>query len=67
MDVIVVAAPKDLVQSRIQVLENLGIDVESVDIEAFSTDTAYASNRVYALWAEGVTTLDEVDHVAGMG
>lgn len=37
MDVIVVAAPKDLVQSRIQVLENLGIEVESVDIEAFST------------------------------
>jgi type IV pilus assembly protein PilM len=36
MDVIVVAAPKELVRSRLQVLEALGIDVESVDIEVFA-------------------------------
>jgi len=36
MDVIVVAAPKELVSSRIQVIEALGLEVESVDIEVFA-------------------------------
>jgi type IV pilus assembly protein PilM len=36
MDILVVAAPKDLVESRMQVCEAAGLEVESVDIEAFA-------------------------------
>jgi type IV pilus assembly protein PilM len=36
MDILVVAAPKDLVEGRIQVCEVAGLEVESVDIEAFA-------------------------------
>jgi type IV pilus assembly protein PilM len=36
MDIIVVAAPKDLVDSRIHVVESLGLEIESVDIEVFA-------------------------------
>lgn len=36
MDVLVVAAPKDIVETRLQVCEAAGLEVESVDIEAFA-------------------------------
>jgi type IV pilus assembly protein PilM len=36
MDVLVVAAPKDIVETRLQVCQEAGLDVESVDIEAFA-------------------------------
>jgi type IV pilus assembly protein PilM len=36
MDVLVVAAPKDIVETRLQACEAAGLEVESVDIEAFA-------------------------------
>jgi type IV pilus assembly protein PilM len=36
MDVLIVAAPKDIVQSRLQACEDAGLEVEAVDIEAFA-------------------------------
>src|SRR3954468_7233852 len=36
MDVLVVAAPKDIVETRMQVCEAAGLEVESVDVEAFA-------------------------------
>ncbi|HTQ11314.1 MAG TPA: type IV pilus assembly protein PilM [Fimbriimonadaceae bacterium] len=36
MDVLVVAAPKDIVETRLEVCEAAGLEVESVDIEAFA-------------------------------
>jgi type IV pilus assembly protein PilM len=36
MDVLIVAAPKDIVETRLQACEQAGLEVESVDIEAFA-------------------------------
>ncbi len=36
MDVIVVAAPKDIVESRVKACQEAGLEVESVDVEAFA-------------------------------
>ncbi len=36
MDVLVVAAPRDIVETRLEVCESAGLEVESVDIEAFA-------------------------------
>jgi type IV pilus assembly protein PilM len=36
MDVLVVAAPKDIVESRVRACEAAGLDVEIVDVEAFA-------------------------------
>ncbi len=36
MDVLMVAAPKDVVESRLQACEEAGLEVEAVDIEAFA-------------------------------
>jgi type IV pilus assembly protein PilM len=36
MDVLIVAAPKDIVNSRVDAVEAAGLDVECVEIEAFS-------------------------------
>lgn len=36
MDVIVVAAPKDIVESRMQACMDAGLEIEAVDIEAFA-------------------------------
>ena len=37
MNVLIVAAPKDIVESRIKACEAAGLDVESVDIEVFAS------------------------------
>ncbi len=37
MDVLIVAAPKDIVETRMQVCEQAGLNVEAVDIAAFAT------------------------------
>ncbi|MBS1716938.1 MAG: type IV pilus assembly protein PilM [Armatimonadetes bacterium] len=37
MDVLVVAAPRELVTSRIRTCESIGLEVEAVDIEAFAS------------------------------
>ncbi len=36
MDVLIVAAPKDIVNSRVEAVEAVGLEVECVEIEAFS-------------------------------
>jgi type IV pilus assembly protein PilM len=36
MNVLIVAAPKDIVESRIQAVQGAGLEVESVDIEVFA-------------------------------
>ena len=36
MDVMVVAAPKDIVESRVQACEAAGLEIESVDVQAFA-------------------------------
>lgn len=37
MDVLVVAAPKDIVESRMQACQDAGLEVDTVDIEAFAS------------------------------
>lgn len=37
MDVLVVAAPREVVESRISACESAGLDVEAVDVEAFAS------------------------------
>ena len=37
MDVLIVAAPKEVVESRIKACEAAGLDVEAVDVEPFAT------------------------------
>ena len=63
MDVIVVAAPKDLVQSRIQVLETLGMEVESVDIEAFATYRALIEADQTQAWSRATFSIVDIGAV----
>jgi type IV pilus assembly protein PilM len=60
MDVLMVAAPKDVVESRMQACEDAGLDVESVDIEAFAMYRALVEADSEQDWHESTIALVDV-------
>jgi len=60
MDVLMVAAPKDVVESRMQACESAGLEVESVDIEAFAMYRALVEADLDNEWAEKTVALVDV-------
>jgi type IV pilus assembly protein PilM len=58
MDVIVVAAPKDIVSSRIAAVEAAGLDVEGVDVEAFAGYRALLETHPEAIDTGTVAIID---------
>ena len=60
MDVLVVAAPKDLVETRLQVCQAAGLEVESVDIEAFAIYRALVEADPTQNWSEKTIAIIDV-------
>jgi type IV pilus assembly protein PilM len=58
MDVLVVAAPKDVVSSRIAAVEAAGLDVEGVDVEAFASYRALLETHPEAIETGTVAIID---------
>lgn len=52
MDVMLVAAPREMVESRIAAVESAGIDVVAVDLEAFALQRAVVDCR-RSMWDDG--------------
>jgi len=52
MDVLIVAAPKEIVESRIRVCEDAGLEVEAVDVEAFAVFRAIVEADELGTWME---------------
>jgi type IV pilus assembly protein PilM len=59
MDVLIVAAPKDIVESRVRACEAAGLDVEGVDVEAFAAYRSLVESDQLQNWGE--TTIALVD------
>ncbi len=72
MDVLIVAAPREIVESRVRACERAGLEVEIVDIEAFamfralieaSQDPSLASETIAVIdVGYGATTVSVVSH-----
>ncbi|HJP82687.1 MAG TPA: type IV pilus assembly protein PilM [Fimbriimonadaceae bacterium] len=60
MDVLMVAAPKDVVESRLQACEEAGLEVESVDIEAFAMYRALVEADMDQEWSDKTIALVDV-------
>lgn len=60
MDVLVVAAPKDIVESRMQVCEEAGLSVESVDVEAFAIYRAIVEADPQHDWSEKTVAVIDI-------
>lgn len=60
MDVLMVAAPKDVVESRLQACEEAGLEVEAVDIEAFAMYRALVEADLDQQWIENTVALVDV-------
>jgi type IV pilus assembly protein PilM len=60
MDVMMVAAPKDVVESRIAACEGAGLEVESVDVEPFAAYRSLAESGLTPDWAEGTFALVDI-------
>ena len=60
MDVLMVAAPKDVVESRMQVCEDAGLEVEAVDIEAFAMYRALVEADLDQEWSGQTIALVDV-------
>lgn len=60
MDVLMVAAPKDVVESRLQACEEAGLEVEAVDIEAFAMYRALVEADLDHEWSESTVALVDV-------
>jgi len=60
MDVLMVAAPKDVVESRLQACETAGLEVESVDIEAFAMYRSLVEADMEAEWSDKTIALVDV-------
>jgi type IV pilus assembly protein PilM len=59
MDVLIVAAPKDIVESRVRACEAAGLEVEAVDVEAFAAYRSLIECDQLQDWGE--TTIALVD------
>jgi type IV pilus assembly protein PilM len=60
MDVMVVAAPKDIVQSRLLTCEAAGLDVESVDVEVFAMHRALIEADQDHDWSQSTLALVDI-------
>jgi type IV pilus assembly protein PilM len=60
MDVLMVAAPKDVVESRLQACEEAGLEVEAVDIEAFAMYRALVEADLDQHWTENTVALVDI-------
>lgn len=60
MDVLVVAAPKDIVETRLQVCEAAGLEVESVDIEAFAIYRALIEADRTRNWSDNTIAIVDI-------
>lgn len=60
MDVLIVAAPREIVESRVKACEKAGLDVEVVDIEAFASYRALVEIDADSDWKSGSVALVDV-------
>ncbi len=60
MDVLMVAAPKDVVESRRQACEEAGLEVEAVDIEPFAMYRALVEADLDNAWSDSTIALVDV-------
>ncbi len=60
MDVLLVAAKRDLVEDKVQLLEQAGLEAEIVDVDAFALHNALELNYPEAM--QGVTALLNIGH-----
>jgi type IV pilus assembly protein PilM len=60
MDVLLVAAKRDLVEDKVQLLAQAGLEPEVVDVDAFALHNAFGVNHPEAL--QGVTALLNIGH-----
>lgn len=60
MDVLMVAAPKEIVESRIRAVEAAGLEVESVEVEGFSMYRSLIETDKSNPWSESTIALVDV-------
>jgi type IV pilus assembly protein PilM len=60
MDVLLVAAKRDLVEDKVQLLSQAGLEPEIVDVDAFALHNAFGINHPEAM--QGVTALLNIGH-----
>ena len=60
MDVLLVAAKRDLVEDKIHLLAQAGLEAEIVDVDAFALHNAFEVNHPEAM--EGITALLNIGH-----
>jgi type IV pilus assembly protein PilM len=60
MDVLLVAAKRDLVEDKVQLLAQAGLEPEIVDVDAFALHNAFGLNHPEAM--EGITALLNIGH-----
>jgi len=60
MDVLLVAAKRDLVEDKVQLLSQAGLEAEVVDVDAFALHNAFGVNHPEAM--QGLTALLNIGH-----
>lgn len=60
MDVLIVAAPKEVVESRIKACEAAGLDVEAVDVEPFAAFRSLVESDEEHGWFTGTVALVDI-------
>lgn len=60
MDVMIVAAPKDVVESRVKACEFAGLEVDSVDVEPFSVYRSLMESDLNGNWADKTVALVDI-------
>ncbi|MEM4408763.1 MAG: type IV pilus assembly protein PilM [Candidatus Caldarchaeum sp.] len=60
MEVLIVACPKDMVESRVNAVESAGLEVEIVDIDAFALHRALIQASQNSQWAEKTVAIVDV-------
>ncbi len=60
MDVLMVAAPKDIVSSRVAACEQAGLEVESVDVEAFAAYRSIIESDSETTWHDKTIGLVDI-------
>lgn len=60
MDVLIVAAPKEVVESRIKACEAAGLDVEAVDVEPFATFRSLVETDEDHGWHTGTIAMVDI-------
>jgi len=60
MDVLMVAAPRDIVESRMKACEAAGLEVESVDVEPFAVYRSLVEADHQNQWEEGTVALVDI-------